>query len=105
MHDLERQVLSIIADQLGLDGSDIKLDTPLGSLGDSLDAVEVAMEAEDEFDIRIPEESCESLKTVGDLVALVRRLSDDREGGAGVEVRLKPPQTPPGEARRMLGDE
>lgn len=35
---------------------------------DSLDMVEMMMKMEDEFDIEIPEEKTESLKTVGDVL-------------------------------------
>lgn len=38
---------------------------------DSLDAVEIMMELEDEFDIEIPDEDAEKFKTIGDIVKFV----------------------------------
>ena len=38
---------------------------------DSLDAVEIIMAIEDEYDIEIPEEDAEKFQTVGDLVKYV----------------------------------
>lgn len=38
---------------------------------DSLDAVEIMMELEDEFEIEIPDEDAESFKTIGDIVKYV----------------------------------
>ena len=40
-----------------------------------LDGVEIVLELEDTFAIKIPDEDAEAVKTVGDLVALVRDLA------------------------------
>lgn len=42
---------------------------------DSLDAVEIVLSAEDDFDIEISDGEAEAIKTVGDIIALVERLS------------------------------
>jgi acyl carrier protein len=39
---------------------------------DSLTLVEVAAAVQDEFDVEVPDEGLKDLKTVGDVVALVR---------------------------------
>lgn len=57
--DLEEDVVtmdSVIADDLG---------------ADSLDVVDLAMSIEDEFDVVIPDEEIENIRTVGDLVRYV----------------------------------
>ena len=62
---------SLIADQLGVDSSNITMDTNFEEdLGvDSLDIVELSMALEEEFDIgEIDEEDLAGLKTVGDCV-------------------------------------
>ena len=45
---------------------------------DSLDVVELVMALEDEFDVEIPEEDAEKIRTVGDAV---RYLEDKGVGG------------------------
>ena len=44
---------------------------------DSLDAVELIMELEDEFGITIPSENSADLKTIGEIVALVDGLKEN----------------------------
>lgn len=60
----------ILADQLDVDIDSITLETDIqDDLGaDSLDVVEMLMSIEDEFDIEIPDEQIENLKTVGQVV-------------------------------------
>ncbi len=68
------KVQSIIAGQLGIsDPSAIKPSTSLleDLDADSLDAVEIIMMIEDEFGIEIPDETAESLKTIGEIVEYV----------------------------------
>ena len=40
---------------------------------DSLDTVELVMELEDEFDMSIPDEEAEKLKTVGEAIDYIRK--------------------------------
>lgn len=42
---------------------------------DSLDLVEITQELEDKYDIQVPDEALENVKSVGDAVALVQRLA------------------------------
>ncbi len=44
------------------------------TLGDSLDAIQVIQDIEDEFEIRISEKDAANLKTVGDLIAYLQQL-------------------------------
>jgi acyl carrier protein len=68
MSDLEDKVKDIIVEELGVerekltDGASFMED--LGA--DSLDTVELVMAFEKEFDIDIPDEEAEKLRTVGD---------------------------------------
>ncbi|NMB44175.1 MAG: acyl carrier protein [Clostridiales bacterium] len=64
------KIKPIIADQLGVEESEITLESSFNKdLGaDSLDLFEMVMEFEDEFDIEIPTEDLESMDTVGDIV-------------------------------------
>lgn len=66
------KIAAIIADQLDMDLSDISTDSTFEDLGaDSLDVVDVIMTLEDEFDMEIPDEAIEGMKTVGELVKYV----------------------------------
>lgn len=63
----------IIAEQLNIEGSSIKPDTNLMKdlEADSLDAVEIIMALEEEYDIEIPDEEAERFQTVEDIVKYV----------------------------------
>lgn len=63
-------VKSIIIDQLKVSGDDITLETDLiyDLDADSLNAVEIIMAIEDEYEITIPDEEAEKMRTVGDIV-------------------------------------
>ncbi|MCG0056834.1 acyl carrier protein, partial [Escherichia coli] len=71
---LER-VTTIIVDRLGVDKSEVKLESSFKEdLGaDSLDVVEFVMELEEEFDIEISDEEAEKISTVGDAVNYIQR--------------------------------
>ena len=72
------QVKDIIAEELGLDREKVKdeavLQTDLGA--DSLDIVELVMKLEDKFDMKIPDEDAEGLKTVGDAISYIEANSN-----------------------------
>ena len=69
METMDR-IKKIIVDQLGVDESKIAEDSSfIDDLGaDSLDIVELIMAFEEEFDIEIPDEDAEKMKTIGDAV-------------------------------------
>ena len=64
----------ILAEQLDADIDSITMDTDIqDDLGaDSLDVVEMLMSIEDEFEIEIPDEKIETLKTVGQVVEYIQ---------------------------------
>lgn len=63
---VEAKVKSIIAEQLGVGEGEIRPESAfIEDLGaDSLDIVELVMTIEEEFDIEIPEDDAEQIKTV-----------------------------------------
>ncbi len=67
------QVKNALVESLDLEESQIQLDSSLNDdLGiDSLDAVELSLDLESEFDIEITDEELSSLKTVEDIVKLI----------------------------------
>ena len=70
---IEAKVKSIIADQLGVGEDEIKPESSfIEDLGaDSLDIVELVMAMEEEFEVEIPDEEAENIKTVGDAINYV----------------------------------
>ena len=66
------KVKEIIMDVLKFDG-DVTMESTLeGDLqADSLDAVELAMAIEEEFDVEIPDDVLPNMETVGDLVEYI----------------------------------
>ncbi len=66
MSDLEARVKKIIAEQLGVEESQVINDKAfIADLGaDSLDTVELVMALEDAFEIEIPDEDAEKILTV-----------------------------------------
>ena len=67
------KVKSIIADQLDVEEDKVVADASITEdLGaDSLDVVDLIMSIEEEFDIEIPDEAVEDIKTVGDTVKYI----------------------------------
>ena len=70
VENVEAKVKSIIGEQLGVGESEIRLESSFtDDLGaDSLDIVELVMAIEEEFDIEIPDEEAENIKTVKDAI-------------------------------------
>ncbi|HML36027.1 MAG TPA: acyl carrier protein [Bacillota bacterium] len=67
------KIREIIVEQLGVDESAVTLETSLMKdlEADSLDAVEIIMAIEDEFEIEVPDEEAEKFQNVGDIVKYV----------------------------------
>jgi acyl carrier protein len=80
MSDIASRVRKIISGQLGVDEPAILPESRLieDLNADSLDIVEMVMKAEDEFDVSIPDEAGNGIRTFGDLVAYLE--SQKKEG-------------------------
>lgn len=68
------KIKKIIVEQLNIDdGAFINLDTNLQEDldADSLDAVEIIMNIEEEFDIKVDDDELENIKTIGDIVKYI----------------------------------
>jgi acyl carrier protein len=68
-------VKKIIAEQLGVEESEINLESSLvDDLGaDSLDVVELIMALEEEFSLEIPDEDAEKIGTVGQIIDYINK--------------------------------
>ena len=67
------QVKKIVVEQLGVEADEVQMtSTFVDDLGaDSLDIVELIMAFEEEFNIEIPDEKAEKIKTVEDVVKYI----------------------------------
>ena len=87
----EQKIIDIVAEQLGLEGSDkaeIHASTTLGDdlAADSLDLVEIIMAIEDEYGVEIPDEAYEGDSTKVTIAHLVK------VAGEYIVKREEPPQ-------------
>ncbi len=73
MEEIQAKVIQIIGEQLGKDGSEIKMSSHfIEDLdADSLDTVELVMALEEEFNIDIPDEAAEKITTVESAVDFI----------------------------------
>ena len=76
--DLFQIIKEIIVDQLGVEEEAVTMETHLMKdlEADSLDAVEIIMAIEEEFDIEVPDEEAEKFQIVGDIVKYVEEASN-----------------------------
>ncbi len=69
----------IIAEQLGVEADEVtneaNIQDDLGA--DSLDVVDLITTIEDEFDLSIPDEAVEEIKTVGDIVNYIEKNTEE----------------------------
>ncbi|MBR1423751.1 MAG: acyl carrier protein [Ruminococcus sp.] len=67
------KVSEIIVDQLECEKDDVTMEASItDDLGaDSLDVVDLVMSIEESFDVEIPDEDVEGIKTVGDIVKYI----------------------------------
>lgn len=73
MSAIEATVKSTLADVLCRNVSDIRADTTLEEMNtDSLDIVEIRQAVEEDFDITVTDEEAEKVRTVQDLIDLVK---------------------------------
>ena len=71
---IETRVINIINEKLGVDAK--SEDTFDDLYADSLDLVEITIECEKEFSYPITDDKVQNLKTVGDLVNLIKDLDN-----------------------------
>ena len=70
MASVAERVMDIVAEQLSVDREKVKPETSFVNdlNADSLDIVELVMEFEDNFEMSIPDEEAEKIKTVGQAI-------------------------------------
>jgi len=68
--EIEGKVFSIVSEQMAINKAEISRETAFVNdlNADSLDIVELVMEFEDNFDMSIPDEEAEKIKTIGQAI-------------------------------------
>jgi acyl carrier protein len=83
---IRQRVIDIVCEHLAVNKDQVTDNTSfIEDIGaDSLDIVELVMELEEEFDIQIPDDQAEKIKTVGEAVEYIKAAvkSKGGEGGA-----------------------
>ena len=79
--EIEEKVYQIVSEQMGIDKSELARDTSFVDdlNADSLDTVELVMEFEDEFEMSIPDEEAEKIRTIGQTVDYVAEHCKDKK--------------------------
>ena len=69
------KIQAIIVDKLGLDESEVTMESNLKEEldADSLDLFEIVTEIEEEFNLEVATEDLEQIKTVADMVAYIEK--------------------------------
>jgi acyl carrier protein len=72
---VEERVIDIVCENLGVNKEQVARQTAfVEDMGaDSLDVVELVMELEEEFEIQIPDDQAEKIKTVGEAIDYIER--------------------------------
>ena len=72
---VEERVIEIVCENLGVNKEQVTRSTSfIEDVGaDSLDIVELVMELEEEFEITIPDEEAEKIKTVGEAIDYIEK--------------------------------
>ena len=72
--NLEEKVKNLVITQLGVDASKVTNDSSfIDDLGaDSLDTVELVMAFEEEFDMEIPDEDAQKMRTISDVIGYLK---------------------------------
>jgi len=83
MDDIATRCIELVAKSKNLPPSSVSLESTFDELNlDSLDKINLSFAVEEIFHIEIPDESLNSLKTVGDVVRGVERLQAARPADA-----------------------
>jgi acyl carrier protein len=88
----EERIIQIVCDNLGVSKDQVTRNTSFQEdIGaDSLDIVELVMELEEEFEITIPDEEAEKIKTVGQAIDYIEAKLKEKGSGGGPSAPVTP---------------
>ena len=80
---VEEKVIHIVSDQLDFPREKLNRTSRfVEDIGaDSLDIVELVMELEEEFDLQIPDDQAEKIKTVGEAIDFIEAKQKEKASG------------------------
>lgn len=80
--EISEKVCAIVVNQLDVEKEKVKPEASfINDLGaDSLDIVELVMELEEEFDMSIPDEDAEKIRTVGEAIDYIKKNKGEDKG-------------------------
>lgn len=75
MSEVEKKVIDLVVDKLNVEVSEVTREASFSNdLGaDSLDTVELMMNFEKEFNMSIPDDQAQEIKTVGDAIDYIEK--------------------------------
>jgi acyl carrier protein len=83
--ELTRRVISVIAETQKLPPDKVTIDSTFEELGiDSLDGVNILFALESEFNVNIPDEGAQGIRSVRDSVDAMRKLLSGEAGAPAV---------------------
>jgi len=84
---IRQRVIDIVCEHLAVNKDQVTDNTSfIEDIGaDSLDIVELVMELEEEFDIQIPDDQAEKIKTVGEAVEYIKVAVKNKGGDGGAK--------------------
>jgi len=76
--EIFEELKELVTDQLGVEDDEVTLEASIqDDLGaDSLDLVDLAMEVEEKFGVKISDEDLENIKMIGDIVTYIDEKKD-----------------------------
>ena len=82
--DITQEIKGLIDEKLGIGLEKITDKSTMDSLGaDSLDQIELIMKIEDQYNLKIPDEDADGLKTIGDMVNYIsKHYSEEKKSPA-----------------------
>lgn len=87
MNSIEKEVVAVIAQESGIDESEVSLDSTLYDLGiDSLSTLEILVALENKYDIRIPERELRDINTVREIARIISEKSGCRKFFLGARI-------------------
>jgi acyl carrier protein len=81
VEEIEDKVFTIVSEQMAVNKAEMTRETSFVNdlNADSLDIVELVMEFEDNFDMSIPDEEAERIKTVGQVVDYIAEHQNSKK--------------------------